>query len=255
MPTDDACLEAARTRIRELNEQHCPDGPARFYLFHRRRQWNPGEGSWMGWERKRGKLLEFNRLLHGATDTSYIVQTGDVSQLPHVRFVLTLDADTHLPSDSAKRLIGVLAHPLNRPRLNADGRRVVAGYGILQPRVSYLYRAGFRSTFSRILAGSAGIDPYSLAVSDVYMDLFAAGSFTGKGLYDIDAFEAVTAPAFPDNQILSHDLIESNFARCGLVSDVEVFDDFPRATTPTFAANTAGSGATGKCSPGLGLRC
>ncbi len=227
MPKDEECLAAAKEGIRQLNSRHAGSGPDRFYLFHRRRQWNPCQTCWMGWERKRGKLLEFNRLLRGAGDTSFTVKTGDVSQLGPIRFVLTLDSDTNLPRDSARRLIGVLAHPLNRPQLSPDGRRVVAGYGVLQPRVSYLYRAGFRSLFARLLAGSAGVDPYSLAVSDVYMDLFAAGSFTGKGLYDIDAFEAVTGPAFPDNQILSHDLIESNFARCGLVTDVEVFDDFP----------------------------
>src|SRR5262249_43731818 len=153
--------------------------------------------------------------------------SAEPSRLPHIRFVLTLDADTRLPREAARRLIGVLAHPLNRPRLGDGGRRVVGGYAVLQPRVSFLYEAGLRSLFARILAGLAGIDPYATAVSDVYMDLFGAGSFTGKGLYHVDAFEAVTAPAFPEGHILSHDLIESNFARCGLVTDVEVYDDFP----------------------------
>jgi cyclic beta-1,2-glucan synthetase len=180
----------------------------------------------MGWERKRGKLEEFNHLLRGATDTSYIVKTGDLAS-QHIRFVLTLDADTVLPRDAARRLIATLAHPLNRPVLSADGRRVEAGYGVLQPRVSFLYRTGMRSRFARVFAGSAGIDPYSSASSDVYQDLFAAGTFTGKGLYEVDAFAATAGRAFPDNHILSHDLIESNFARCGLVTDIEVFDDFP----------------------------
>ena len=140
---------------------------------------------------------------------------------------MTLDADTVLPRDAAAKLIGTLAHPLNRAVLSADGRRVIRGYGVLQPRVSFLYQTGFRSLFARFFAGSAGVDPYSAASSDTYMDLYGRGNFTGKGLLDIDAFEKVTAPAFPENHILSHDLIESNYARCGLVTDVEVFDDFP----------------------------
>ena len=125
----------------------------------------------MGWERKRGKLEEFNRLLRGATDTGFIVKSGDLAS-GQMRFVLTLDADTVLPRDAARRLIATLAHPLNRPVLSADGRRVVAGYGVLQPRVSFLYRTGMRSRFARVFAGSAGIDPYSSASSDVFLGLF-----------------------------------------------------------------------------------
>lgn len=226
MPEDEALVESARRAIEELNDRHASDGPPRFFLFHRRRLFNPQEGRWMGWERKRGKLEEFNRLLRGATDTSYIVQSGDLAA-ERARFVLTLDADTVLPRDAARRLIGTLAHPLNKAVLSPDGRRVEAGYGVLQPRVSFLYRTGMRSRFARVFAGSAGIDPYSSASSDVYQDLFGAGTFTGKGLYDVDAFAATAGHAFPENRILSHDLIESNFARCGLVTDIEVFDDFP----------------------------
>ncbi|HKB02708.1 MAG TPA: glucoamylase family protein [Gemmataceae bacterium] len=226
MPEDDALVEAAIEAIRQLNERHAPAGPPKFFLFHRRRQFNSGEHSWMGWERKRGKLEEFNALLRGAKDTSYVVQTGDIAEF-QARFVLTLDADTVLPRDAARRLIATLAHPLNRPVLTPDGRRVAAGYAVLQPRVSFLYRTGMRSLFARVFAGSAGIDPYSSASSDVYQDLFGWGTFTGKGLYDVDAFMTTAGRAFPDNHILSHDLIESNFGRCALVTDIEVFDDFP----------------------------
>jgi cyclic beta-1,2-glucan synthetase len=225
-PDDEELVEAAVESVRRLNERHAAGGPDRFFLFHRRRLFNPAEGCWMGWERKRGKLEEFNRLLRGATDTSYEVKTGDAAALG-ARFVLTLDADTVLPRDAARRLVATLAHPLNRPVLSADGRRVAAGYGVLQPRVSFLYRTGLRSLFARVFAGSAGIDPYSSASSDVYQDLFGWGTFTGKGLYDVEAFDATAGRAFPDNHVLSHDLIESNFARCGLVTDAEVFDDFP----------------------------
>ncbi len=227
LPSDEASIHAALESVRALNERYAASGPPRFFLFHRRRQYNAAENCWMGWERKRGKLHEFNRLLRGDTTTSYTVQSGSLEGLPHIRYVLTLDTDTVLPRDTARQLIGTLAHPLNQARLSPDGRRVVAGYGLLQPRVSFLYRTGFRSWFAAIYAGSAGIDPYATAVSDTYMDLFGRGSYTGKGLYDIDAFEATAGKAFPDNHILSHDLIESNYARCGLVTDVEVFDEFP----------------------------
>jgi cyclic beta-1,2-glucan synthetase len=226
MAEDDALVQSAIDAIAALNERHSPEGPPRFFLFHRGRKYNPSEGRWMGWERKRGKLEEFNSLLRGENNTSYVVRTGELSDL-NIRFVLTLDADTVLPRDAARRLVGTLAHPLNRPALSDDGRRVAAGYGVLQPRVSFLYRTGMRSWFARIFAGSAGIDPYSSASSDVYQDLFGAGTFTGKGLYDVEAFAATAGRAFPENRILSHDLIESNFARCGLVTDIEVFDDFP----------------------------
>ena len=223
---DAALLAAAVAGIRKLNERHAGHKHGLFFLFHRRRQFNPSEGVWMGWERKRGKLDEFNRLLRGATDTSYTTGTGVAAAL-EARFVLTLDADTVLPRDAAWQLVATLAHPLNAPLLSNDGRRVVAGYGVLQPRVSFLYKSGLRSRFARTFAGSAGIDPYSSATSDVYQDLFGQGTFTGKGLYDVDAFHATAGRAFPDNRILSHDLIESTFARCGLVTDIEVFDDFP----------------------------
>lgn len=225
-PADDALVKAAIEGIRRLNERYTRGEPDVFFLFHRKRLFNPSEGVWMGWERKRGKLEEFNKVLRGATNTSYIVCTGDMSAFEAL-FVLTLDADTVLPRDAARRLVATLAHPLNRPVLSADGRQVVAGYGILQPRVSFLYKSGLRSWFARIFAGSAGIDPYSSASSDAYQDLFGQGTFTGKGLYDVNAFQATAGQAFPENSILSHDLIESNFARCALATDIEVFDEFP----------------------------
>ena len=226
-PEDDSYILSAIDGVRVLNVRYAGGGPDRFFLFHRRRTWNPVQGCWMGWERKRGKLSEFNRLLRGDRDTNYVVRSADPASLPHARFVITLDADTILPKESAKRLVGTLAHPLNAPRFDPSRRRVVEGHGVLQPRVSYHLHAATRSRFAGLLASSAGIDPYSNAVSDIYMDLFDAGSFTGKGIYDVDAFEAANGQTFPDDQILSHDLIEGNYARCGLVTDVELFDDFP----------------------------
>ena len=226
-PEDEGYVADALARVRALNERVAPGGPPKFFLFHRGRRWNPAQGAWMGWERKRGKLSEFNRLLRGATDTSYAVLSDDPAGLRDVRFVLTLDADTRMPRDTARRMVGTLAHPLNAPRFDATLGRVVEGYGVLQPRVSFLLSAATHSRFASLLASSGGIDPYSAAASDAYMDLFGIGSFTGKGIYDLDAFEAATGGAFPENAILSHDLIEGNFARCGLLSDTELFDDFP----------------------------
>jgi cyclic beta-1,2-glucan synthetase len=227
MPEDSSYVQAALEQIKALNARYAAGGPDRFFLFHRGRQFNPAMNHWMGWERKRGKLMEFNRLLRGARDTSFAVMSGDVNGLPHIRFVITLDADTRLPREAARRLIATLAHPLNRPRFDAEQGRVVEGYGVLQPRVSLGLPSATRSHFARIFTGSAGLDPYTTAVSDVYQDLFGVGSYTGKGIYDVDAFEAAAGNTFPDNHILSHDLIEGNYARCGLVTDIELLDEFP----------------------------
>lgn len=225
--SDDALLEAALNGIELLNERHGAEGAARFFLFHRRRQWNEGEEKWMGWERKRGKLQEFNRLLRGATDTSFIVATADREFLSEVRYVITLDSDTQLPRDAARKLVGVRLHPLNHPRFDPAMGRVTRGYGILQPRVSISLTSSSHSLFARIFSGHTGIDPYTTASSDLYQDLFAEGSFTGKGLYDVDAFEAALAGRVPENSILSHDLFEGLYARCGLVTDIELLDDTP----------------------------
>jgi cyclic beta-1,2-glucan synthetase len=227
MPEDESYLRAALERVRALNERYASSGPDRFFLFHRRRLWNPLQGCWMGWERKRGKLLEFNRLLRGATDTSFAWSSTQGSQLPFVRYVITLDFDTQLPRETAQRLVGTLAHPLNSPHFDTAQGRVVTGYGVVQPRVSLSLVATTRSLFARIMAYSAGLDPYTTAVSDVYQDLFGIGSFTGKGVYEVDAFQAAVGQTFPGNHILSHDLIEGNFARCGLATDIELLDDFP----------------------------
>ncbi|WP_165228403.1 GH36-type glycosyl hydrolase domain-containing protein [Aquisphaera insulae] len=227
MPSDRALVADALERIAALNRRYAGDGPDLFYLFHRRRLFNPAQGCWMGWERKRGKLSEFNRLLRGHDDTTYDVRSGDLSAPPRTRFVITLDADTQMPRDTVNRLIGTIAHPLNQPRFDARAGRVVRGYGLLQPRVSFHLTAATHSRFAGLLASSGGIDPYSTAASDAYMDLFGLGSFTGKGIYDVDAFEAAVGATFPENHVLSHDLIEGNYARCGLLSDTELFDDFP----------------------------
>ncbi|HUK62521.1 MAG TPA: glycosyltransferase family 2 protein, partial [Dongiaceae bacterium] len=227
LPGEDAVLAAAIAGIDALNARYAPATTDRFFLFHRARRWNGSEGVWMGWERKRGKLEEFNRLLRGATDTSFAVQRGDPGILSRIRYCITLDSDTHLPRDAARQLIGVIEHPLNRPRFDPHLGRVVEGYGILQPRVSVTLASAAGSLFARVYAGHTGVDPYTTAVSDTYQDLFGEGSFTGKGLYDVDAFTAALEDRVSENAMLSHDLFEGLFARCALVSDVEVVDDFP----------------------------
>ncbi len=226
-PEDDALLDRAQAAIEALNVRHGGVRGDRFFLFHRDRQWNRSENAWIGWERKRGKLEEFNRLLRGATDTSFSTQVGALEVLPLVRYCITLDTDTRLPRDAAKRLIGIIAHPLHRPHIDPRLGRVTEGYGILQPRVSVTMSSAAGSLFARTWAGHTGVDPYTTAISDVYQDLFGEGIFTGKGLYDVDAFSAALAGRVPENALLSHDLFEGLYARTGLVTDVEVVDDYP----------------------------
>lgn len=226
-PDDTALVERARLGIEALNLKFGAGQPGPFFLFHRDRQWNVKERVWMGWERKRGKIEEFNRLLRGATDTSFSTQVGHLATLAMVRYCITLDTDTLLPRDAAKRLIGIIEHPLNRPRFNALVGRVTEGYGILQPRVSVTMSSAAGSLFARTYAGHTGVDPYTTAVSDVYQDLFDEGIFTGKGLYDVDAFIAALEHRVPVNALLSHDLFEGLYARTALVTDVELVDDYP----------------------------
>ena len=219
-------LELCSQLVRELNERYRHQGKGGFLLFHRYPVFNESEGAWMGWERKRGKLLDLNNLLRGKYD-SFPMKIGDLSILPSVRFVITLDSDTQLPRGSAHRLIGAMAHPLNRAVINPGTNTVVEGYGVLQPRVGISVRSANRSRLANIYSGQTGLDPYTRAVSDVYQDLFGEGSFTGKGIYEVDVFQRVLGQRFPNNAILSHDLIEGAYARAGLVSDVEVIDDYP----------------------------
>ena len=231
MPDDDAIVAAAIDGIRALNAAYGGDangpGDPPFYLLHRRRRWNAVDAIWMGWERKRGKLVDFNAFSRGTGDQAFSVVEGDVAWLRGVRYVITLDADTMLPRGAAAALIGTIAHPLNRAEYDAERGRVVRGYGILQPRVSVSLASASQSRFAAVYSGHPGVDPYTTAVSDVYQDLFGEGSFTGKGIYDVDVFREATDGRFPENSLLSHDLIEGAFARAGLVTDVEVFDDYP----------------------------
>ncbi|HEX9147623.1 MAG TPA: glucoamylase family protein, partial [Thermoanaerobaculia bacterium] len=228
---DEALFALAAEAIDDLNRRHgnLPDGSRRFLFLHRRRVRNEKEKKWMGWERKRGKLHELNLLLRGAAATTFFpVEPLDRAALSRVRYVLTLDADTRLPRGAAKKLVGTMAHPLNRPVYDAKVGRIVDGHGVLQPRVTpTLPFSGPGTLYQRLHSGPAGIDPYAAAVSDVYQDLFGEGIYTGKGIYHVDEFERSLAGRIPDEALLSHDLFEGLFSRAGLVTDVELFENFP----------------------------
>jgi cellobiose phosphorylase len=226
-PEDKLLLGIARAGIEKLNVKYLADRLNIFFLFHRPRRWNKVEGRWMGYERKRGKLTEFNALLRGGSSDCFAELVGDRSILPSIKFVITLDTDTQLPRDAARQLAGTMAHPLNRPLFDPARGVVTEGYGIMQPRVGVSLPSAGRSWFVKLFAGDVGIDPYTRAVSDVYQDVFQEGSFIGKGIYDVDAFEQAVAGRFPENTVLSHDLIESCHARSALVSDVELYEEYP----------------------------
>ena len=203
-------VQAAIEGIRELNQKYVRETGDVFHLFHRPRIWNDRQGVWMGWERKRGKLGQFNRFLRGQDDDAFSVVVGDVTGLKRVRYVITLDSDTVLPRDAAQMLTGAMAHPLNKAEYDPRLGRIVRGYGIFQPRVGVSLTSAHASRFAAVHSGHPGVDPYTTAVSDVYQDLYGEGSFTGKGIYDVDAFEKATHGRFPENTLLSHDLIEGN---------------------------------------------
>ena len=219
-------IDLASSLIQQLNEQYGAQKTGSFFLFHRHRVYNPREKGWMGWERKRGKLLDLNKLLRAEYD-SFPVKVGDLAILPQVRFVITLDSDTELPRGSAHRMVGTLAHPLHQAIIDPEKNIVVAGYGILQPRVGVSVQSTGRSRLAAIYAGETGFDIYTRAVSDAYQDLYGEGSFSGKGIYEVDTVQAVLNRRFPRNALLSHDLIEGAYARAGLVSDIELIEDYP----------------------------
>ena len=228
---DEALLLLAKDRIEELNEKYkVPESGAQsdaFFLFHRPRRWNPRERLWMGYERKRGKLADLNALLRGAGRDGFSLIVGATGVLPGIKYVITLDTDTQLPRESARQLVGAMAHPLNRPHFDEGRGRVTEGHGILQPRMAVSLPGTNRSRYARLFGSEAGIDPYTRVVSDVYQDVFGEGSFIGKGIYDVDAFERSLKGRFPENRILSHDLLEGCYARSALLSDVQLYEEYP----------------------------
>ncbi|MBK1649207.1 glycoside hydrolase family 94 protein [Rhabdochromatium marinum] len=230
LPGDQALIDQAARGITALNAKYpCANGD-HFFLFHRPRRWNPQAGVWMGYERKRGKLMDLNALLRqdiSGADARFSLIVGDRLILPNLRYVITLDTDTQLPRDAAREMVGAMEHPLNQPYFDPALGRVISGHGILQPRVAVSLPGANRSRFARLHGQDAGIDPYTRAVSDVYQDGFQEGSFIGKGIYQIDAFGQALDDLFPENRILSHDLLEGCYARSGLLSDVQLYEDYP----------------------------
>ena len=224
---DAPLLQLARERIDALNAHYASGGNDVFFLFHRPRRWNDHDRIWMGYERKRGKLADLNALLRAGSSDGFALVVGATAVLTGVKYVITLDTDTQLPRDAARQFVGTMAHPLNRPVYDAVLQRVRAGYGILQPRVSVSLPGASQSRYVRLHGGEPGIDPYTRAVSDVYQDAFQEGSFIGKGIYDVDAFEQALKGRFPENRILSHDLLEGCYARAGLLSDVQLYEEYP----------------------------
>jgi cyclic beta-1,2-glucan synthetase len=251
LPEDEGLVEHAMAKIEALNRKYASPsstnepgenlddghqgGAKRFYFLHRKRLWNPSERKWIGWERKRGKLHELNLLLRGGKNLSFTTFTDGINDkrvtsgvLQHVCFVITLDADTILPSGAACRLAGTLAHPLNRAVFDRSTGRLLSGYTVLQPRMEIHPRSANRSWFTRFFAGDAGLDLYSLAVSDAYQDLLGEGIYVGKGIYDVDAFEHSVDKRISDNTVLSHDLLEGLMGRAGLVTDITMIEDYPQ---------------------------
>jgi len=226
-PEDAPLLEQVVCGLRELNRRHGSGGAGPFLLLHRERSFNALEQRWMGWERKRGKLQELNRLLLREGDSSFRVHVGDRAALEGVRFVITLDADTVLPRGAAARLVGTLAHPLNRPEFDEASGRVRAGYTIVQPRIETSPDSGSRSLFTRLYCGDTAIDIYSRAVSDVYQDLFGTGIYVGKAIYDVAAFSRSLAGRVPENALASHDLFEGIHGRAALATDIVLYEDYP----------------------------
>ena len=224
---DSRLLQTTSACLAELNQRH---GGERFFLFHRERTWSESEQKFIGWERKRGKLEELNRLIDGtrSENAPRLVYVGEQDQLADIRFIITLDSDTQLPHATARRMVETLAHPLNQPRFDELGNIMAGSYTIIQPRVSPTLPSTSVSTFSRLFADAVGIDPYTQAVSDVYQDLSGEGSYHGKGIYDVRAFSRVLSGLFPEEWVLSHDLIEGAHVRVGLASDIELYDEFPQ---------------------------
>lgn len=224
LPQDEVIVQTAKVKLKQLNRTYTN---GTFHYYQRKRKWNEVENKWMGWERKRGKLVEFVELIKGKNDTSFIVSEGDSLFLQQVKYIITLDADTQLPLESAQRMIGTLHFPFNQPRLNETKTRVIEGYGVLQPRIGMSHEATMKTRLSQLWSSDPGVDPYAFAVSDAYQDGLNQGIFTGKGIFDVDTFYQVLCDRIPDNRVLSHDLLEGGFLRTGLLSNIELIDDQP----------------------------
>jgi len=224
---DSRIITKAINGIRELNKKYDEADKKIFYSFHRKRQFSEENNKWIGWERKRGTLLEFNDLLLGSRETSFYYSSTSFPNFNYIKYVITLDSDTILPIGTAKKMIGIMAHPLNRPSIDKEKNIVIEGYGILQPKVDLDIESVNATLFSRVFTGQKYANPYAVAEFDIYQDLFGEGIFTGKGIYDLRVFQTLLKNAFPENAVLSHDLLEGSYLKTALVSDFRLIDSFP----------------------------
>jgi cellobiose phosphorylase len=228
MPDDEEIIKSGKTLINEINNKHGFKDNQKFFVFFRQRVWSQTESKFMGWERKRGKVEELNKVILAKEGTSSLqITQSERELLQTIKFVITLDSDNTLPNQTARKLVGTIAHPLNHPYVDPIERRVTKGYGIIQPRVSSSLRSALKSKFAATFAHEAGVDPYTEMVSDFYFDLFGEASYLGKGVYDVDALHQSLLGRVPQSSLLSHDLFEGLFARTGFASDIELFDDVP----------------------------
>ncbi len=224
---DDELVRLASDGIKALNNKYASQGKDIFFLFHRPRKWNARDKIWMGYERKRGKLTELNNLLRGKGENNFEVIIGDETIFPTIKYIITLDTDTLLPRDAGWKLVGIMAHPLNEALYSEKKQRIVDGYGIIQPRIAISLQGAVRSLYTQMHENDSGIDPYTRVTSDVYQDVFQEGSFIGKGIYEVDIFQKVLDNRFPENRILSHDLLEGAYTRCAFASDVQLYEEYP----------------------------
>ncbi len=223
-PEDKEILETANKKVKELNEKY---GTDKFFFLHRKRVFNKVQNRWMGWERKRGALYEFNELLLSGISKPFERIDGNIGVLKDIKYVITIDSDTKLSIETARKLLGTITHPLNRAVIDNGKGIVKEGYGLLQPRISVDILSANASLFARVFAGQGGIDVYTNAISDIYQDYFGEGIFTGKGIYELEVFQGILRSRIPENTVLSHDLIEGIHVRTGLVTDIELIDGYP----------------------------
>ena len=225
---DTKILDYAKTQLLELNKKYFSETNYSFYMFSRHRKFNKKENTYMGWERKRGKLEEFNGYVLGKRTTSFYSVFGNIEELNTIKYVITIDSDTKLIRNNVNNLVGIMAHPLNKAIINEKTNKVVEGYGLIQPRISVGLKHSDKTLFSKVLAHNNGFDPYTTFVSDIYQDVFHEGIFNGKGIYDLEIVDKVLNDRLPENSVLSHDLLEGSYLKCGFASDIQLFDGFPQ---------------------------
>lgn len=222
---DKEIIQTGKELVEELNQKYPDEQYSKFNFIYRKRTWNSKENAYLGWERKRGILTQFNQFLLGDAHPTFLYNSMEDEKIPKIKYIITLDSDTELVLDSAKSLVGAMAHILNKPVV--ENKVVASGYGMIQPRIGTNIKSAGKSTFTNIFTGNGGVDFYSHAISDIYQDNFNEGIFTGKGIYDLDIFNQVLKEAIPEDTVLSHDLLEGLYLKCGLATDIFLFDSYP----------------------------